>query len=44
MTFLRLCRPLDERAQWNAIVESKGKSDPEEQAKLLRVSLLLLIN
>ena len=38
MTFLRLCRPLDDKAKWALIVESKSRSDPEGQAKLLRVS------
>ncbi|KAM0752884.1 hypothetical protein T439DRAFT_323492 [Meredithblackwellia eburnea MCA 4105] len=36
MTFLRLCRPLDERHIWAQFVEKRAKLDAKDGAKLLR--------
>ncbi|KAK4701080.1 hypothetical protein P7C70_g5154, partial [Phenoliferia sp. Uapishka_3] len=36
MTFLKLCRPLDQRAMWTMYVENRVKEDGPDGAKLLR--------
>lgn len=41
MTFLKLCRPLDQRSMWTQYVENRVKEDGPDGAKLLRVSLPL---
>lgn len=37
MTFLKLCRPLDQAAEWARCVEAKVKANDGEGGKLLRV-------
>lgn len=39
--FLRMCRPLDERSKWSAVIESER--DPVVQASLLRVRLPFIL-
>jgi hypothetical protein len=38
LTFLKLCKPLDEPSYWNRYVETVASQDPVAGGKLLRVS------
>jgi len=39
LTFLKMCKPLDDAQYWNRYVEAVAKEDPKAGGKILRVSL-----